>query len=533
MSFAIAGAQTTHISNTGIYEFLDELAGEQVIELSSLIKPYSRTYIADKLMFADSLREQLNGRQQDMLDFYIRDYCKEYENPNLQAGTYWLWDKKSSNKRFDVFYYRDSSFQLTINPVLGSDLWVNDNGSFYHSWNGLEASASYKNWGFWASLRDNHESTQLVNRDFMNDNIGGANFKPTGDGRRDYEEMRGGVSYSWAWGHIGLINEQFSWGENYAGSNILSGRTPSFARIELGLKPAKWFEFSYFHGALISEVVDSSMSFWINSATGMDYREVYHSKYMAANMFSFIPVKGLYLSAGNAVIYDMSHPHLAYLIPLMFYKAVDHTLNAGIDNMNSSLFFSVSSRNLNHFHFYGSVFIDELQVGRIGDPDRHNFVSYKGGLATYILANTRIVAEYTWTNALTFMHYVPSTTYESNSYNLGHYLEDNAKDLYLSVDYRPWRTLNIKAYFNSSLKGPDHTELGTTDRVGITPFDPVVWESTRAGLLASMQIINDIYLRLAYEWRNVSGEQAYLDRWTPVVYHGKTGTWSFGLNYGF
>jgi len=534
-------AQTTHLSNSGIYDFLDELAGEQIIELSSLVKPYSRIYVAEKLNAADSLRDQLTTRQQSELDFYLRDYGKELSSIfniqsailNLQPGTYWLWNKKGSNKRFDVFYYRDSAFQITVNPVIGSDMWVNENGSFYHWWNGLEATASYNGWSFYASLRDNHESTALVNRDFMNDKIGGANFKNTGDGRRDYEEMRGGFYYTWKWGHIGIIKDQFSWGESYAGANILSGRSPSFARVELGLKPAKWFEFSYFHGTLVSEVVDSSKSFWVSNSTGVDYREVYHTKYMAANMFTFIPLTSLQLSVGNSVVYDMNNPHLAYMIPFMFFKAVDHTLNAGIDNMNSSMFFSVSSRNLRNFHFYASVFIDELQVGRINEPDKHNFVSYKGGVATYLLPNTRVVAEYTWTNALAFMHYVPTTTFESNQYNLGHYLEDNAKDLYLAVDYHPWRTLNLKAYLNTSLKGPDHTELGTTPRDGITPFEPIAWESTKLGFLASMQIINDAYVRLGYEWRNVSGQQAYIDRWTSGVYHGKTSSWRFGVNYGF
>ena len=157
----------------------------------------------------------------------------------------------------------------------------------------------------------------------------------------------------------------------------------------------------------------------------------------------------------------------------------------------------------------------------------------KAGFSSTLVPNMRITAEYTWTNALTFMHYVPTTTFESNSYNLGHYLEDNAKDLYVSADYSLWRTLRVKAYLNLSEKGPDHTALGTADRAGIPPFDPIVWESVRYGLSASAQLVNDLYVRLGYEWRDVRGEQDYLDRWTPSVYHGKTGTFRIGINYGF
>ena len=142
--------------------------------------------------------------------------------------------------------------------------------------------------------------------------------------------------------------------------------------------------------------------------------------------------------------------------------------------------------------------------------------------------------EYTWTNSLAFRHNVPTTTFESNRYNLGHYLEDNAKDLYAALEHRPFRATMIRVYFNRSLKGPDHTLLGSP-RTGpaIAPFDPIVWKSVRAGVLATFQVINDLDVRLGFQWREVSGEEEYLEMWTPDVYRGTTGTWQVGLNYGF
>jgi len=70
-------------------------------------------------------------------------------------------------------------------------------------------------------------------------------------------------------------------------------------------------------------------------------------------------------------------------------------------------------------------------------------------------------------------------------------------------------------------------------RQGITPFEPIVWTSDRVGILATMQLINDLYVRMGYEWRDVTGESEYLERWTPEEYHGQTGTFRVGLNYGF
>ncbi len=523
----------THISNEGIYLFLDELATEKVIDLHSLVKPYGRNEIAQKLVSADSSRSQMTRRQQSELDFYLRDYMKELPLTDVsEYGSSWIW-LGESDRRFDVFHYRDSLFQMTVNPILGSDVWSNQNGSFYHWWNGVEATSGIGRFGLWASLRDNHESTELTARDFQNQRIGASNIKHFSDGKRDYWELRAGITYGWDRGHVGLIMGQFAWGENNAGANIFSGRTPAFPRLELAMDPAPWFRFTYVHGALISEVVDSSLSFTTSTAYGTDYREVFHPKYMAANIFTFIPVTGLQLSIGNSVIYDYRHPHAAFLLPVAFYKAIDHTLNAGIDNMNSQIFFSASSRNVKHLHLYATVFLDEVAVDRAFQEDEHNFVSYKAGASSTILPNTRIWTEYTWTNVLTFMHNIPTTTFESNRYNLGHYLEDNARQFYLGAEYRPIRTLNIRAWYSHSEKGPDHTALGTMPRQAIAPFEPIVWESVSAGVLATCQVVNDLYMRLGYEWRNVSGQPGYLELWTPNEYHGKTGTLRLGLNYGF
>ena len=201
--------------------------------------------------------------------------------------------------------------------------------------------------------------------------------------------------------------------------------------------------------------------------------------------------------------------------------------------MNSQIFFSASSRNLKNFHFYGSVFLDEFAFDRMFTSEEHNLVSYKIGTAMILIPNTRIWAEYTWSNALTFRHDIPTTTFESNQYNLGHYLEDNAKHFYLGAEYRPLRTLNIRVWYSHAEKGPDHTDLGTEPRPEIPPIDPIIWESNSTGILATYQLINDLYIRLGYEYRNVTGETEYLERWTPEEYHGKTGTFRLGMNFGF
>ena len=533
----------THISNEGIYEFLDEMAGLQLIDLNSNIKPYSRSLIADKLNEISDNKALLTSRQLRELIFYLKDYHSsniETTSGDLSPETSWLWINKQPADRLHFFQYTDSSFRIAANPILGGNLWSNQDGTFHHWWNGAEAYASFANFAVFASVRDNHESVYLTNRDYQNQRTGFSNYKAFwGTTKRDYWEVRGGISYEWNWGHIGLLMDQFSWGDAYNGSNIFSGRTPAFTRIDLELNPVDWMQFNYIHGWLISEVVDSTLSFWVNNAYGSEYREVYHPKFLAANMFTLRPFLHFHFGVGNSVVYDYRSPHAAFFIPVMFWKPLDHTLNALINNMNSQLFITMSSRNIKGMHLYGSAFIDEVQVGRIFRDGEYNFSSFKVGtnfipaLFHNTLSNLRLTFEYTWSNSLVYRHNTPTTTFESNSYNLGHYLEDNAQDIYAAIEFKPWYTMKVKAYYNHSVKGPDHTLLGTMPRTTITPLDPVVWESTRIGLCASVQVIHDLYLRIGYEFRTVTGDQEWIEQWTPSVYWGETGTLNIGLNYGF
>lgn len=503
-------------SNIPIYDFLDEMANLRLIELNSAVKPYSRMFIAQKLAEIDTLRSQLNTRQLKELDFFLKDFNKE------------LKPDKNFDKRFDIFYYKDSLFTFSGNLIAGAEYFMNKNGNALYWWNGGEVfSYIGKHLGVYASLRDQHDRDRLTSPLYLNQRTG---MRHKGNG--DFEEMRGGITLSWKWGTIGLIKDQQQWGNNYNGANIFSGRTPSFAKITLNLKPVKWFEFNYFHGWLVSEVVDSSQSYYINNSYGSTYVKVYHQKFIAANMFTFTPVRDLNISVGNSIIYSDIGVHPVYLIPVLFYKGVDHTLSAGSGNMNSQMYLDISSRNIRHLHLYGTILVDEVNIGNMFiDSLQSNFFSWKlgGRLSDYPFQNISLTAEYTRTNPLTFRHYLPTTNFESNKYNLGHYLTDNAQEIYISLQYRPIRGLLIDLSWDYAQKGPDYTELGG-DRLGLPFMKSVEWENNTFSLKGRYEIINDGYIYVGFEHANVTGD---LEKYTHELWYGKTNTVSFGINFGF
>ncbi len=501
------------VADYGIYDFLDELAGEDILSLHSAVKPYTRAEIARLLDEAEAKRDRLNARQAEELDFYRRDFGRETSSSAV------------SGKRFDLFSYKDSLFSFTVNPVLGAEVLRNGSGTATYWRNGIEARAYVAGWGFYASMVDNHEKPLLGKPEYLTSRAGGHIKNST-----DWSEMQGGVTYSWKWGYAGLVKERFTWGTNYHGANILGGNTPSFAHLRLHLEPVKWFTFNYFHGWLNSMVVDSTRSYWISNSYGTVYRDVYHRKFMAANLITITPVRNLDLSAGNSIVYSDLGLFPAYLIPVLFYKSVDHSVNSGINNMNSQMFFDLSSRQIKHFHLYATLFVDELSVNRIFRKDEWNFFSWKGGVRTTGLPveNMFMTVEYTFNYPLTFRHFVPTLTYESNNYNLGHYLKDNSREWFLNIGYRPFRGFSAELWFEDAVRGPDYQEAGGS-RIGNPPLASVEWHSTVAGLTIRYQAINDLYLWLGLTTGKVTGDA----RWSAPYFSGKKNTLNAGVTFGF
>ncbi len=501
------------VQNSGIYMFLDELAASNIIELNSVIKPYSRLFISKSLSTADSLREQLSVRQQKELDFYLKDFGKE------------LHDDKDWNRRKDFFYYKDDLFTLTVNPVLGGEIFTNSDGTATYWRNGIDAWSYVGRWSFWASLRDNHENPLLGKPGYLTKRDGGHIKMGT-----DWSEMRGGVAYAWDWGSIGVVKEKTEWGSNNNGANILGGHNPSFLQLRIKLKPAEWFEFNYMHGWLNSMVVDSTHSYWLTNSYGTDYREVYHGKFISANMFSFKALKGLWVSAGNSIIYDNAgfQPH--YLFPLFFYKSIDHQYTSGIDNMNSQMFLDISSRQIKNLHLYATIFIDELSVSRIFESGVYNFYSYKAGARLFDLpiADLSLTGEFTYTYPLVFQHYVPTLTFETNQFNMGHYLKDNSREWYFALEYRPLRASLVKLWFSDAIRGPDYTALGG-DRLGNPLIETIEWHNTSFGLFLSYQLINDLYLSASLTHSDITGNAD----WTAPYFFGKKTTLNVGATVGF
>jgi hypothetical protein len=532
-----------HVSNTTLQEFLDELANERVIRIVSVTKPYSRSYIATLLGEADASREKLNRRQQKQLDIYLASFAQErWEIPGGKANLIRYKDRFRLGFLPPEATYQDSFFRFTLYPLGGVVNYSNEQGKALHTWGGAGFRAYMGNhWSAWASLRDNRLDGELFNRPTYLSRAQAGNYKGlTGGGRGgEYSETRGGIAYAWRWGAISLEKDHLEWGDNYHGASIFSGRVPSYAMIKLHLHPTKWLDFKYHHGWLISQVIDSSRSYF--PSPGAPYKYVYREKYIAANLFTVTPVKGLAFSFGNSVIYSDGPVYPGFLVPFLFYKSAVHTQTAGYiqHNHNSAFFLNLSARLIPHLHLYGTWFVDEFSVTRVSDPNRTNFTGTKGGvrLSNWPIPNLSLTTEYTFTFPKTYQHRTPVTTYETNRYNMGHYLRDNAREIYLAAQFKPVAGLLIELSYQKAEKGNLYTYTYGTGTVDTDPYmQDISWRDQTTSAKISYQLFNHVRIFAESHFMHIQGydldsrtAQYYLDLYTPPLFHGKNQTLVLGF----
>lgn len=557
-----------HVSYSRIYDFIDELSIDKIIDVNTAMKPYSRKFIAQKLKEAQAQDSLLNNRQKKDLQFFLNDYALECDT--VPRG----WVRASNNKSWEIsllqpaFHFYNKNFKFRVSPIIGMDLIGNQNGLIIKRWYGADLQATIVNHiALYANYRDNSFNgnhlknglnpldARIARPQYLN-NIVGAEYKESEYGG-DFSDMRGGVKlYTW-WGSIGLIKDNIVWGDSYNSSNIISGRAPSFPMLTLNLKPVRWLEFNYIHGWLVSNVIDSSYYYtetYDTDKTKIHYRP--KNKFIAANMLTFTPIKHLNISLGNSIVYSERNVQAAYFIPLAYYKSIDHLLTKGtrVENQNSQIFFNISTRNLKHVHFYGSLFVDEFSFKRLKKSNKeHNIYSYKLGakISNWPLKNVSLLAEFTRTSPVCYQHSIESLTWASNSYNLGHYLGANSQEIYVSLNYKPIRSLNLKLSYTNARHGNEYNYIRrqVTEVISQKTLKDLTWQNNNVQFEAIYEVCNNAYavIRLDYNHTNgyVPSSQAldcetrlsaneYVDLFTPKFYQGKNNvTCTLGFSFGF
>lgn len=561
---------------TQIYGFIDELAQMHVIEIGSVVKPYGRNQIASWLLQAkavyDENPEALSLRQAKELLFFLNDYALERDT--IPTGIVNWTNRRSFSLALlqPAFHYNDKFFACKINPIIGADVTANKKGAILHRWWGAEIRADIVNHvSVWGSIRDHSFSGNWLSKKYYPsgpganallsqpqylNNLPGAEYHRSSYGG-DYAEVNAGIkAYTW-WGSVAFIKDKISWGDTYHSSNIISNHAPSFPMVELKINPCSWFRLDYIHGWLVSNIVDSTNYYRQNNPVSGKPEILYRpaKKYIAANMLTFTPIKYLDLSIGSSVIYGGKNPIAAFSLPIQFFNSVDYQINAGakVENENSQIFFNLSTRNLKYTHFYVSFYCDEFKLSRLkkSNPE-HNFYSYKVGaqLSGWPLKDMNLTAEFTRTNIANYQHPYSILSYSSNSYCLGHYLGDNAQEIYVRLGYKPVRSLNLMVEYIGATKYNQYiySRHEPFEYLKKQPFAEKIWSNDEVKFTAVYEVVNNAYAIFEFAWNNAKGytpasepiaeevrldAQGYLNRFSPTFLQGNNFTAKVGFSFYF
>lgn len=519
-----------NIENTGIYEYIDEMASLGYIRANQTVKPWGKEQIAQWLDEISLKNEFLNTRQKKELLNYIQAYSQFSSRGEISGGIRF-------RKQPLGLYYRDSLFRLSIHPLINGTLIYNGSKLIQNRWWGGSVYGTIGNhFSFYTNLTDHWETQVLASPLYLTQRIGG---KYKGSANRtggDFSTLRGGVTWGWKWGHVGFLYDRPTWGTGYNGTNIFSGRNTPFPQITMKIKPVKWFEFDYFHGWLNSELLDSTRSF----TSGYDYKKVYYEKYIAANMFTFMPWKSLKISAGNSVVYSNPQVYPGFLIPTLFFRSVDE--NFSFIKSNSQLFFNFNLYPFKHTHLYSTIFVDEFKLERVSQSDKYNFNSLKGGLQItgWPFNNLILTTEYTRTSPITYKHQLAVLTLATNNYTMGHYLRDNSDEIFTSIEYKPFKGTSFYISYINARHGNDYKYEDEIQAVKNPVLKDIIWQNSSLKTGFNYELIAGTMLRGSVMFNNNSSidadgisAQYYIDLFSPPYLQGKKVIFEGGLTIAF
>lgn len=124
---------------------------------------------------------------------------------------------------------------------------------------------------------------------------------------------------------------------------------------------------------------------------------------------------------------------------------------------------------------------------------------------------------------------------------MGHYLGQNAEEIYFGLKVKPIRGLSIDLGYTSSIKGPvkEFQQInGVNNTAGAVWIESISYQSDMVNLRLNYEIINDLFVFAEGSYRNVSGINVpnYV---APFYYgsgayaNGSTQTINLGLHGGF
>ncbi|MFA6468650.1 MAG: capsule assembly Wzi family protein [Bacteroidota bacterium] len=442
-------SQSVYLAATHpVYSYLDKMEAKQIItSYRDAVKPLTRKTIARFIIQIDTTSMPMTEVEQEEQAYYKEEFFQEMEN---------LGYENLIEERWHVYQYKSDPGNFNIDFVGGYSYHDRADGRFTKVIsNGLSAYGYLGNQaGVYFNFRDNTESGTYISASNPYSSVPAQVVSRRLSNFINYDPID--VQVNVDLGFVTLSAEKMHnvWGAGEDGNLILSNKAPSFPQIKLQARLSENIDFTYIHGWLYSDVIDSARSYQVPNVTGgLGFRRIYRQKYIASHFLEFTPWDGVDLSIGESEIYASRSPELLYLIPIMFFKGAEHWM---YDTDNSQMFFSADVNVFKNQNYYLSLFLDEFSTEDFTRADRQrNQIGFTVGTKQYDLGipNSKIMVEYTRINPWVYNHRFSDATYQSHGINLGHWIGQNADLFSIHISYRPCYNLEAGIQFESLRKG--------------------------------------------------------------------------------
>lgn len=494
--------------HSNVYEYLDRMSIKGVTEYSKFVLPKTRTEIATNLQEIEMNAAKLTRLEKEELQWFKREYFDELSGSSLPPNS------ETIQPRWRLYSYADSVFTFYLSPILGFTAASRFDETQLHRWNGISLSSSLADhWGFRMDFRDNWEKGKRLDEKRMTSIETGFGNIFRGTNSIEYDNVQASVTFESKFVSVSLAKEWMNWGSGYRSQMILSSKAPSFPVLRLDVRPVEWLRFYYVHGFLNSEIVDSTQGYFINyslSDTVGRYRRLDVEKFYAAHVVEILPHKNLRIALGESIVYSDQGPLAGFLIPVIFFRLADHYYNGfdGNKGGNSQMFLDVNARLWNRYNVYGTLFIDELSITNLldGNTDRNQFGFTVGGAAYGLLPNLLLRGEYTRILPWVYINRYPAQWYTNVGYNLGHYIGQNADQLYAQADYRIIRGLEVKLWAELIRRGALADIREQNREPGEVFLYPPLRTDRTIGIEAHYEIFHELFVKGFFRYSSVSDD---------------------------
>lgn len=413
--------------HASVYDFLDEITLTHPI-LSQPQRPLSRNEIAEYLLSIEKL-SPLTSLQSETLDYYLLEFgdeVKRVQNSEMDSLLYFI--SAPSKDQYNLFYYRDKSFQIQINPILGYEFSTLGGKTTSHRWNGFEVGGYIgNNWSFSLDFRDNAISGPHIDFEKRISRQDGVKYLQQKPDFVDYSKVNYSLTYDWKWGYLSFRKDYLVLGSGMQGQLIHSAKAPSYPHLLLSVSPVDWLNYMYVHGELESGIIDSSTIRHTSVPGRLSYSSI--PKYYIAHLLSVYPFSGVHFSVGESIVYS-DHLEVLYFIPFSFLRPSDHYIqNSGGDSGDNAQIFIDASWTIPSIQskFFGTLFIDELSISDLLKGGNLSAIGYTVGtfFKNPLWDDCTINLEYTRINPFVYRNSNDAQWYTSNGFQLGHWLGSN------------------------------------------------------------------------------------------------------------